>query len=85
MLTRIKPLLRLFLFSEVDQMNLKVNGETMETGEDATVSALLRQLGIEPARVAVELNMNIVPKGEYDSALLSEGDTLEIVHFVGGG
>ncbi|HIJ82127.1 MAG TPA: sulfur carrier protein ThiS [Desulfuromonadales bacterium] len=66
-------------------MNLKVNGETMETGEDATVSALLRQLGIEPARVAVELNMNIVPKGEYDSALLSEGDTLEIVHFVGGG
>jgi sulfur carrier protein len=49
-----------------------------------SVTALLGTLGIEPLRVAVELNLEILPKAEYGTEL-KEGDRLEIVHFVGGG
>jgi sulfur carrier protein len=43
------------------------------------------EIGIDPRRVAVELNMDILEKGEYATTMLKEGDALEIVHFVGGG
>jgi thiamine biosynthesis protein ThiS len=65
-------------------MQLLVNGEptTMEGG---TVAELLRLLGIEPERVAVELNREILPKARYGTTALSDGDRIEIVNFVGGG
>jgi sulfur carrier protein len=53
--------------------------------EPMSVAAFLGSLGIDPRRVAVELNLDILPKGEYDSTTLKDGDRLEIVHFVGGG
>lgn len=65
-------------------MRINVNGEERET-EAGTVAALLAFLGIEPVRVAVEVNMDIIPKGEYGSTPLKEGDAVEIVQFVGGG
>ncbi len=65
-------------------MQIVVNGEgkSISTG---TVRQFLESLAIDPARVAVELNQEILPKGEYASTLLQDGDRIEIVHFVGGG
>jgi sulfur carrier protein len=61
-----------------------VNGET-ETVEAMTVLRYLEIIAIDPRRVAVELNLDILPKEDYGQTLLSEGDRLEIVQFVGGG
>jgi len=66
-------------------MQIVLNGDTVETGNACTVETLLQQLGISRERVAVELNSDIVPKGNYEKQLLSDGDKIEIVHFVGGG
>lgn len=66
-------------------MRIVLNGEPVETAEQSTVEGVLQQLGIGRERVAVELNGDIVPKAGYDTQLLSDGDKIEIVHFVGGG
>jgi sulfur carrier protein len=66
-------------------MRIVLNGDSVETADGATVEALLLQLGISRERVAVELNADIVPKAGYEKQLLSDGDKIEIVHFVGGG
>ncbi|QXE89355.1 sulfur carrier protein ThiS [Geomonas subterranea] len=65
-------------------MNITTNGEAVSI-DPLTVQQYLVSLGIDPRRVAVELNQEILPKAQYESTLLNEGDTLEIVHFVGGG
>ncbi|GAM08886.1 thiazole synthase [Geobacter sp. OR-1] len=65
-------------------MRLSVNGEVKETG-CSTVSELLQSLQIEPGHVAVELNLAIIPKQQYETMTLNDGDRIEIVHFVGGG
>ena len=65
-------------------MNITVNGEAA-TIEPLSVQDYLEQLGIDPRRVAVELNREILPKGAYPGTSLKDGDSLEIVHFVGGG
>lgn len=65
-------------------MKLRVNGEDFETGA-GTVGGLLGELGVEPAGVAVEVNLVIIKKKDYGGFGLSEGDTVEIVSFVGGG
>ena len=65
-------------------MILKINGED----GDFTVtnlSELIDQLGIKQDRVAVELNLDIVPRERWPETRLNPGDRLEIVHFVGGG
>lgn len=66
-------------------MQIVLNGEKTEQKEGLTIAGLLAQLGIGLERVAVEVNLDIVPKARYDSHLLSDGDRIEIVHFVGGG
>lgn len=65
-------------------MLIQINGEDREVGKQ-TLLELLESLGIDPKRVAVELNMDILPKAEYQDRALTEGDKIEIVHFVGGG
>jgi sulfur carrier protein len=65
-------------------VQISVNGET-ETVEAMTVLCYLEIIAIDPRRVAVELNLDILPKEDYGQTLLSEGDRLEIVQFVGGG
>jgi len=65
-------------------MEVLINGEPRIL-EPMTVTELLRSLDLDPLRLAVERNRGILPKGEYDSTVLTAGDTLEIVHFVGGG
>ena len=66
-------------------MRLKLNGTESEIQESITVAGLLRNLRIEPAGVAVEVNMEIVKKPDYQNRVLKDGDIVEIVNFVGGG
>jgi thiamine biosynthesis protein ThiS len=66
-------------------VQLKVNGAPREVPEGTTVRELIAHLGLGGGPVAVERNLEVVPRGEHASAVLSEGDVLEIVHFVGGG
>jgi sulfur carrier protein len=65
-------------------LEIIVNGESRIT-PILSVLDYLRTLEIDPSRVAVELNLDILPKGEYATTLLKQGDRLEIVQFVGGG
>lgn len=65
-------------------LTLTVNGEPRRTAA-ATIAALVRELELDPAKVAVEHNGTIVPRSTLGQAPLADGDVLEIVHFVGGG
>jgi thiazole synthase len=64
--------------------SITLNGEPRKTSA-ATIAALVRELDLAPEKVAVERNGEIVPRSRLDQASLNDGDTLEIVHFVGGG
>jgi thiamine biosynthesis protein ThiS len=66
-------------------VQLQINGEQRDFPDGLTVAALVAQLGMKPDRVAVELNREIVPRDRWNQTSLSDGDRLEIVHFVGGG
>ncbi|MBI5115430.1 sulfur carrier protein ThiS [Candidatus Poribacteria bacterium] len=66
-------------------MQISLNGKPYESADGMTVAQLLKHLGIEGNRVAVELNLNILPKQEYATTALKEEDQVEVVHFVGGG
>jgi len=66
-------------------MNITVNGEAREVEGGATVASLLDALGLAGRPVAVERNMNIVPRAKHGETALAAGDTLEIVTLVGGG
>jgi thiamine biosynthesis protein ThiS len=66
-------------------MEVVVNGEARVVAADATVALLISELGLDPHRVAVERNRDIVPRAEYAQVALEQGDRLEIVTFVGGG
>jgi thiamine biosynthesis protein ThiS len=65
-------------------LTLTVNGESRRTTA-TTVAALVRELGLVPEKVAVERNGEIAPRSTLAEVALADGDTLEIVHFVGGG
>jgi thiamine biosynthesis protein ThiS len=66
-------------------MTLTINGEEREFDSIKTLSDLITNLGMKPDRVAVELNRELVPRDRWPATPLSNGDKLEVVHFVGGG
>jgi len=66
-------------------MLVTVNGKPVEVKEGSTLANLLDHLQIKREFVAVELNLDIIPKAAYDSRILASGDVIEIVQFVGGG
>jgi sulfur carrier protein len=66
-------------------MRLVINGETRSFAEVGDIAGLVAALGLDPRKVAVERNLEIVPRSIYAQARLSDGDRIEIVHFVGGG
>ncbi|MEW5832205.1 MAG: sulfur carrier protein ThiS [Campylobacterota bacterium] len=66
-------------------MHIKVNGETREVSENTTLLELIRSLGIEAKVMAAAVNMQIVKQDGWNSAVLHEGDAVELLDFVGGG
>jgi len=66
-------------------MKLQINGDQRELPAGLTLAALVEYLGMKPDRVAVELNLEIVPRTNWQDIQLKNEDKLEIVHFVGGG
>lgn len=62
-----------------------MNGKPMQLADGATAADLLKQVGLEPERVVVEVNLNILKRAHLGSTVLRTGDQVEIVHFVGGG
>ena len=65
-------------------MHIFLNGEERST-DAASISELLVELGMEGRMIAIECNMEVVPKSTYATAALAEGDRIEIVHMIGGG
>jgi thiamine biosynthesis protein ThiS len=66
-------------------MRLTVNGETRELVRARDVAGLIAELGLDGRKVAVERNLEIVPRSRHAATPLAEGDRIEIVHFIGGG
>lgn len=66
-------------------MNVQVNGEKKEIKEGLSVAGLLAELEIRPGGVVVELNRDVLARDAHGATVLKDGDTIEIVHFVGGG
>ena len=66
-------------------MQLTINGETRAFSGVADVAALVAALGLDTKKVAVERNLEIVPRSAYAKTGLTDGDRIEIVHFIGGG
>jgi len=64
---------------------ITVNGERRETPQGATVADLLRDLNLPAGRVAIERNLEILPRPQWPNTAIQPGDRYEIVHFVGGG
>lgn len=69
----------------VEKLALTVNGEAMELPRGTSVAGLLEVMELDRRKVAVERNLEIVPRSLYESTLLDARDAIEIVHFVGGG
>ncbi len=66
-------------------MKLTVNGEEREVAGPMTVLSLVESFGLAPQKIAVERNLEIVPRSAYAEVALRDGDRIEIVNFVGGG
>lgn len=66
-------------------MNIMVNGETKNVKSNYTAQQLLSDMGFAGKRVAVELNMEIVPRSNYAQTFIADGDKIEIVRAIGGG
>lgn len=68
-----------------EMIAVRVNGESRSAPPGLTLAAFLREIGLDPRKVAVERNLHIVPRSLLDEVRVEDGDALEIVHFVGGG
>lgn len=66
-------------------MTLTINGETRDFAGLSHLAALVEALGLDPRKVAVERNLEIVPRSAYQATPIADGDRIEIVHFIGGG
>ena len=66
-------------------MLIRLNGKEREVRAGLTVRSLLDELELHPGMVVVELNREILERGGYEGVAVNDGDTIELVHFVGGG
>ena len=66
-------------------LNVIVNGEPRNFSQPLSVRGMLAALGLDPKKIAVERNLEIVPRSTYDSVMVLDGDRYEVVHFIGGG
>jgi len=66
-------------------LRIEVNGESLDVTAPITLTELVTHLALAPERLAIELNQRVVRRAHWQETTLSEGDRVEIVHFVGGG
>jgi thiamine biosynthesis protein ThiS len=66
-------------------MKLWINGEARTVDRVSDVAGLVAALGLDSRKVAVERNLEIVPRSTYEATAIMDGDRIEIVHFIGGG
>jgi thiazole synthase len=66
-------------------LSILVNGEHRRVNGGVTVAQMVNELGLDPLRVAVERNLEVVPRAQLGEVQVEDGDDYEIVHFVGGG
>jgi len=66
-------------------LRVTINGEERKFEAAVSIDRLLSELGLEPAKIAVERNLEIVPRSQYRDITVADGDRLEIVRFIGGG
>ncbi len=66
-------------------MKLTLNGEIHTLPDNLTITGLIAHLGLPNKKIAVERNLEVVPKSTFGDVKLTEGDRLEIIHFIGGG
>jgi thiamine biosynthesis protein ThiS len=66
-------------------MRITINGEERGAGEARDLAGLVASLGLDARKVAIERNLEIVPRSRYAATPLADGDRIEIVHFIGGG
>ena len=66
-------------------ISVTVNGEPRTIAAGASIAAMLQEIGIDPRKVAVEHNLEVVRRSTLGELAVSDGDAFEIVHFVGGG
>jgi thiazole synthase len=67
------------------RISVRVNGESRAVAFGGTIAEMLRDIGIDPLKVAVERNLEVVPRSTFGEVQVGDGDSFEIVHFVGGG
>ncbi|CAN5488336.1 sulfur carrier protein ThiS [soil metagenome] len=66
-------------------INIQINGETKEIPAEINLSKLLEVLALPNERIAIELNKEVVRKKNWESIRIKDSDTIEVIHFVGGG
>ena len=71
--------------TDTDTIEVRLNGKDRRVARGLSVRALLESLDLHPGMVVVELNREILERDRYEDVPVSEGDTIELVHFVGGG
>ena len=71
--------------SVTQSLSIKINGEPRSVSAGVSIAGMLAELGLDPKRIAVERNLEIVPRSTLGDVQVSDGDAFEIVHFVGGG
>lgn len=68
-----------------EMISVRVNGGERRIAAGSSIAAMLESIGLDPRKVAVERNLEVVPRSTLDEVMVSDGDAFEIVHFVGGG
>jgi thiamine biosynthesis protein ThiS len=68
-----------------ESLGIRINGEHRRVPGKISIAEMVNSLGLDPARVAVERNFEIVPRSSLADVCVEDGDDYEIVHFVGGG
>ena len=71
--------------AQKDEISVQVNGEPRTIPAGGSIADMLRAIGLDPRKVAVERNLEIVPRSTYAATPVADGDRIEIVTFIGGG
>ena len=71
--------------TQAQMISVAVNGESRSVPAGSSIAAMLQAIGIDPSKVAVERNREVVPRSTLGAVTVRDGDAFEIVHFVGGG